>query len=490
MAGIAQDTNAMVPEQILEFPMFNFQGGNFPLFSPEGADTTLFELGLDITPLLTYAEKDQPARIFLIVDEKDQNWDSRTGSIESFQVYNHFNGTDSTAGNGLPKAIENNTRTLTSLVQTLRFNQIEVHPPPVTYARPGDYVSVKMEATGAASPYRWEVVYDYQVSFSEMEFPEADGEILYLQGRGEIDMDIDFPFPFPFFDGFYEQVFVSKDGALLFDQEQSNYPYAIDPDLILRSRQRISPYGGAIDYFMEGNRIVYETTDTSMLIVWDGMIPTDMGSQPSRIACRLFDEGTIQFLYEHPDYVFEHNQPALLGLSNGDSRLFKDIDYQGQSGFNTITLRPYQIPPDFNLEPSGWIFCRPDRNNHLYDIHVRVVDKFNRTAEGTVLISTKNLDSVGILVQNTPNPFVDETLISFDVPEESPVWLEIFNARGQLENTLIKQFLPAGPYTVRWNGSRANGSQVPTGIYIGRLIVGEQKARIKMVRVISPDPGL
>ncbi|MCD6332069.1 MAG: hypothetical protein J7L89_02240, partial [Bacteroidales bacterium] len=155
MAGIAMDTLSTKPEHILEFPMFNFQGGSYPFFDPEGADTTRFELGLDLTPLLSYARKDQSARIFLIVDEKDMSSEMGSGKILSMTLYNHFGVEDSVTCKGLPLEIANDSRTLASVVKILHFNEIKVTPPPVVYTRPDQYVSEKLEVTGAANPFSW-----------------------------------------------------------------------------------------------------------------------------------------------------------------------------------------------------------------------------------------------------------------------------------------------------------------------------------------------
>ena len=56
------------------------------------------------------------------------------------------------------------------------------------------------------------------------------------------------------------------------------------------------------------------------------------------------------------------------------------------------------------------------------------------------------------LSQNYPNPFNSETNISYQLPAESDVRLEIYNLAGQLVRTLVSDRQEAGSYTVRWDG--------------------------------------
>jgi hypothetical protein len=71
------------------------------------------------------------------------------------------------------------------------------------------------------------------------------------------------------------------------------------------------------------------------------------------------------------------------------------------------------------------------------------------------------------LSQNYPNPFNPTTNISFTLPSESRVRLEVFSLIGQLLATLIDDWRPAGRYAVTFNGSH-----LPSGIYFYKLTAG------------------
>ena len=69
-----------------------------------------------------------------------------------------------------------------------------------------------------------------------------------------------------------------------------------------------------------------------------------------------------------------------------------------------------------------------------------------------------------MLHQNYPNPFNPETTISFDLPANATVKLEVFNPLGQLVKTMVNQLLTSGSYSVHFDGS-----QLASGMYYYRL---------------------
>ena len=82
---------------------------------------------------------------------------------------------------------------------------------------------------------------------------------------------------------------------------------------------------------------------------------------------------------------------------------------------------------------------------------------------------------------NSPNPFSNSTVISFNLPEQMPVTLSIFDISGRLVETLADGSFPAGTSSVTWEGSIA--SQIPDGIYICQLRAGSRSFTSRMVRL-------
>ncbi|MCF7850313.1 MAG: T9SS type A sorting domain-containing protein [Candidatus Marinimicrobia bacterium] len=82
-----------------------------------------------------------------------------------------------------------------------------------------------------------------------------------------------------------------------------------------------------------------------------------------------------------------------------------------------------------------------------------------------------------------PNPFNPSTEISISVPQESLVRMEVFDVRGRLVKTLIDDTLSPGDYQIRWDGHTVHGNSVASGLYFVRLLAGEFKATLKIVRI-------
>jgi hypothetical protein len=80
-----------------------------------------------------------------------------------------------------------------------------------------------------------------------------------------------------------------------------------------------------------------------------------------------------------------------------------------------------------------------------------------------------------ILHQNYPNPFNAFTWIEYDLPEEGPVTLEIFNSQGQKCNTLLSNYQVSGSYKLQWNSRNFS-----SGIYFLLLRTKNYCETVKM----------
>jgi flagellar hook assembly protein FlgD len=89
-----------------------------------------------------------------------------------------------------------------------------------------------------------------------------------------------------------------------------------------------------------------------------------------------------------------------------------------------------------------------------------------------------------VLHQNFPNPFNPSTVISFGIPpslSNSTVEITIIDIQGRVVSNVLKQQLPAGSYSVKWNGTSNNGVSMSSGVYFYQISVGTQRQIGKMV---------
>jgi len=95
-----------------------------------------------------------------------------------------------------------------------------------------------------------------------------------------------------------------------------------------------------------------------------------------------------------------------------------------------------------------------------------------------VLLDEKESDQLSAvssyeLEQNYPNPFNSSTAISFQLSADSEVKLVIYNTAGQLVRTLYSGEMPAGRFSLEWEGKNEAGEQVASGVYLAVFKAGE-----------------
>ncbi len=88
----------------------------------------------------------------------------------------------------------------------------------------------------------------------------------------------------------------------------------------------------------------------------------------------------------------------------------------------------------------------------------------DQPADTRYLIRSVEVPKVYALDQNYPNPFNPTTRIRFQLPQDGPVTLRVYNLLGQEVVTLAEGLTEAGYHTVEWNAS-----SVATGVYYYRL---------------------
>ncbi|MDP7027517.1 MAG: C25 family cysteine peptidase [Candidatus Marinimicrobia bacterium] len=97
-------------------------------------------------------------------------------------------------------------------------------------------------------------------------------------------------------------------------------------------------------------------------------------------------------------------------------------------------------------------------------------------------LTARILPDVFELSQNFPNPFNPNTQIQFVLGKDELVSLNIFDIQGRLVNSLINNSnYPAGYHNITWNGTNTMGTQVPSGMYLYKLVIENQTITRKMV---------
>ncbi len=88
-----------------------------------------------------------------------------------------------------------------------------------------------------------------------------------------------------------------------------------------------------------------------------------------------------------------------------------------------------------------------------------------------------------VLHPNFPNPFNPETTLKFKLAKPAPVTLHIYDMLGRRVRTLVNGRTSAERHQIVWDGRDDSGAPVSSGVYIARLVAGEQRRSIKMMLI-------
>jgi len=125
------------------------------------------------------------------------------------------------------------------------------------------------------------------------------------------------------------------------------------------------------------------------------------------------------------------------------------------------------------LESNSKYWWRVRANNELYDgtWWTMFPHETSRSFTTGKLVSTwqeGEFPEEITLHQNYPNPFNPVTTISYDLPGQIDVRLEIFDILGRHVATLVDEIQPPGTYQISWDASG-----VASGSYIYRITAGD-----------------
>ena len=126
--------------------------------------------------------------------------------------------------------------------------------------------------------------------------------------------------------------------------------------------------------------------------------------------------------------------------------------------------------------PNSFSFFDSPENSGRYYYRLKQVD-FDGTSSYSNIISVSFNPNTFILSQNYPNPFNPATVISFSIPEEGYLNLNIYNIQGELVDVLSDGLISAGNHSVKWNAS-----SFTSGVYFYKLNF-ESKSGLKLSEV-------
>ncbi|MCP3685682.1 MAG: T9SS type A sorting domain-containing protein [bacterium] len=164
---------------------------------------------------------------------------------------------------------------------------------------------------------------------------------------------------------------------------------------------------------------------------------------------RLFPYGTVSGRIDHvvPGYAMHGDYEYLVRVSPKADLL----TIMGQNGADFSVYSSSGITNIYNDDPWQVTFSG-----------------FNEEYNQSLNLVSENTPYEITLYQNKPNPFNASTQISFTLPYQSDVRLNIYNLSGQRVETLIDKQYPTGEHSVIWDAS-----EYSSGVYFYKLSAGE-----------------
>ncbi len=146
------------------------------------------------------------------------------------------------------------------------------------------------------------------------------------------------------------------------------------------------------------------------------------------------------------------------------------FEIERKSGNSDFIIVGFVSGSGTSTEIKNYSFRDNDLNPRKYSYRLKQIDlnnnyKYSNIVELEVLETFSSYQ----LQQNYPNPFNPKTNISFSLPNEGNVKLEVFNIIGEKVAELIDSKMPAGKHEITFNGE-----SLSSGIYLYRLDVENQ----------------
>nr|NQU92685.1 hypothetical protein [Bacteroidota bacterium] len=392
-AGISSDTESLLPENVLSFPVFDYQGAhNYMQGGREEEEKKTIEIGLDITPLLSYTNPGEPAKFFLIVHENDPKQQG-TGSIINYSIIDYNNGGEEIVYPGQNIPLNENDFTRLAVIHNPTFNPVHITTEELPAAVAGQQYQHQLEADGGTPWYQWDLLTQYHQQSFQTDFPLIDEELLppvqpYLAfAEKEIEFD------FPFYDETFNKFYIHRDGFIMFDAELYPWPYYNDPYLLFRRMKTISVFlCSPVKYYentVDSDGIWYEGDENHAAFRWSQpLIFANNIIGHAEFAVILYPDGEIEYYYD--EIQTDEDLLWYAGVSTGGNKNHTLI------GSSNTTLLPqnhaFSLIPDFNpqqigLDENGLLSGVPETDEHIYNLTIQATDDHNISVAKTLQFS-------------------------------------------------------------------------------------------------------
>ena len=91
------------------------------------------------------------------------------------------------------------------------------------------------------------------------------------------------------------------------------------------------------------------------------------------------------------------------------------------------------------------------------------------------------VESYPVQLSASPNPFIQQTALTYNLKEPGVIGLSVYNVKGQLVANISKGYKGIGQHNEIWDGKDHAGRKLSSGVYLLRLKLGEKFITTKKV---------
>lgn len=434
--GVASDTTANTWDYLIDFPLFNYLGGNKYMQGGETeADKTL-QAGLDITSLLGKFNENACARLFFVVDEADENniFDGYL-NLCSFIDYSSSSPISFDAvSSQVP--LTSNGRTVFSAVvcaEHLKKPEIYTLSIPVLAAQSANWY--ELDYLAGTGENKWELLPYYETSITSVPFDLFSGTKLTPDSNFDGAVSLDLPFQFPFGNITTNKIKIHTNGYILphpassvWTQFRENlYPFFIN-DKVIAPLARFS----MINNHSYGDGIWYKISGDTVKIRWSC---SDQYSEPWTMAdfgCNLISDGKIEFTYGDVSLNKKFSNIGGISFGNQSDNLIYWKDNEIPTKNTKLSIEPYPVPSSLYITNSGVLYGTPGEY-YDYPFNVKLTD-FNRVSDTKTYFLTTQIDE-NILPESSveiyPNPAKENVIVRLNDPSLQIDKITLFDVSGK-----------------------------------------------------------
>jgi hypothetical protein len=222
--------------------------------------------------------------------------------------------------------------------------------------------------------------------------------------------------------------------------------------------------GTKLIYTYDGNKNLLE----SLWVGWNGSGWTNLELDVSYYDENFNNIERIQYNWEDTSWTFGKRWFYDYDLNNNNTseigQYFTNLNWK-----NDYKIE-YAYDENSNLIERMHQFWR----NEQWENELKFIFSYIKEIEDTVV--NGNQTAGYILYQNYPNPFNPKTTITYKIPIQSFVSIQIFNSLGEYISSIINEEKVPGIYEVKFYGEN-----LPSGVYLYQLNVGKYSKTKKMI---------